>query len=66
MFLSNYRPVSNLPFLGKVMERAVATQLKAFLEDVNILDPFQSGFCPAHGTGFMLVALVDDLRRYLD
>uniref|UniRef100_A0A803TU59 Reverse transcriptase domain-containing protein n=1 Tax=Anolis carolinensis TaxID=28377 RepID=A0A803TU59_ANOCA len=66
LILSNYRPISNLPFLGKVLERVVASQLRGFLDDTDYLDPFQSGFRPGHGTEMALVALVDDLRRELD
>uniref|UniRef100_A0A670JAY7 Reverse transcriptase domain-containing protein n=1 Tax=Podarcis muralis TaxID=64176 RepID=A0A670JAY7_PODMU len=64
--LSNYRPVSNLPFLGKVIERAAAEQLGRFLDETSALDPFQSGFRAGHGTETALVALTDDLRRQLD
>lgn len=40
----NYCLVSNLPFLGKVIERAVAEQLQASLDNTCALDPFQPGW----------------------
>uniref|UniRef100_A0A803SWK3 Reverse transcriptase domain-containing protein n=1 Tax=Anolis carolinensis TaxID=28377 RepID=A0A803SWK3_ANOCA len=66
MTLANYRPVSNLPFLGKMIERAVLGQLQQFLDDTAGLDPFQSGFHPGHGTETVLVAITDELRRQSD
>uniref|UniRef100_A0A803U1N2 Reverse transcriptase domain-containing protein n=1 Tax=Anolis carolinensis TaxID=28377 RepID=A0A803U1N2_ANOCA len=62
----NFRPISNLPYLGKVLEHVVASQLQGFLVDTDFLDPAQSGFRPGHGIETALVALVDDLRRELD
>ncbi|KAF7252624.1 Craniofacial development protein 2 [Varanus komodoensis] len=58
---ANYRPVANIPFLGKVLERVVAGQLQALLDETDYLDPFQSGFRPGYGTESALVALYDDL-----
>uniref|UniRef100_A0A803SW27 Reverse transcriptase domain-containing protein n=1 Tax=Anolis carolinensis TaxID=28377 RepID=A0A803SW27_ANOCA len=66
MTLANYRPVTNLPFLGKMIERAVLGQLQQFLDDTAGLDPFQSGFRPGHGTETVLVAITDELRRQSD
>ena len=63
---ANYRPVSNLPFLGKVIERAAANQLQSFLEDTLALAPFKSSFRPGHGVETALVTLLDDIRRHLD
>uniref|UniRef100_A0A803SSM3 Reverse transcriptase domain-containing protein n=1 Tax=Anolis carolinensis TaxID=28377 RepID=A0A803SSM3_ANOCA len=53
-------------FLGKVLERVVASQLQGFLDDTDFLDQSQSGFRPGFSTEMALVALVDDLRRELD
>ncbi|KAF7252571.1 RNA-directed DNA polymerase from mobile element jockey [Varanus komodoensis] len=59
----NYRPVANIPFLGKVLEQVVAGQLQALLDETDYLDPFQSSFRPGYGTESALVALYDDLCR---
>lgn len=50
--------MSNLPFLSKVVERAVADHLQAFLEDSYILDSFHSGFCSDHEIEIIPVALM--------
>ncbi|KAF7234897.1 E3 ubiquitin-protein ligase TRIM21 [Varanus komodoensis] len=63
---TNYRPVANIPFLGKVLERVVAGQLQALLDEADYLDPFQSSFRPGYGTESALVALYDDLCREKD
>ncbi|KAF7239466.1 putative RNA-directed DNA polymerase from transposon BS [Varanus komodoensis] len=63
---TNYRPVANIPFLGKVLERVVAGQLQALLDETDYLYPFQSGFKPRYGTESALVTLYDDLCREKD
>ncbi|KAF7235294.1 Vomeronasal type-2 receptor 26 [Varanus komodoensis] len=63
---TNYRPVANIPFLGKVLERVVVGQLQALLDETDYLDPFQSGFRPGYSTESALVALYDDLCREKD
>ena len=40
--LPNYRPISNLPFLAKVLERVVANRIKDHLDSHNLLNPLQS------------------------
>ncbi len=41
--LFNYRPISNLPFLSKILEKVVSSQLCSFLEKNAICEDFQSG-----------------------
>jgi hypothetical protein len=46
--LKNYRPVSNLSFNSKLLERVVAAQLSRHLTENNLLDPLQSAYRPGH------------------
>ena len=54
--IGNYRPIANVSFLSKVVERVVVDHLQDLLDETNALDPFQSGFRPWHGMETELVA----------
>ncbi|CAH1239100.1 Hypp5710 [Branchiostoma lanceolatum] len=47
---NNYRPISILPAVSKILERAVHTQLYDYMTTNNILSEVQSGFRPGHST----------------
>ena len=47
---SNYRPVSNLSFLSKLIERRVCRQLTSYLTNHHLLAPLQSAYCEHHST----------------
>ena len=64
--LSNYRPVSNLPFLSKVLERIVINQLNQHCEEYNLLDPYQSAYKHKHSTETALLKIFDDLLNSMD
>uniref|UniRef100_A0A3B4Z3D2 Reverse transcriptase domain-containing protein n=1 Tax=Stegastes partitus TaxID=144197 RepID=A0A3B4Z3D2_9TELE len=64
--LNNYRPISNLSALSKVLERLVSNQLKDFLNANNILSPYQSGFRKQHSTIMASLKVVNDIIEALD
>lgn len=55
--LSNYHPVSDLPFLGTVIEKTALEQSQTFLENRLALDPFLVSFHPDHRIEIVLIFL---------
>ena len=64
--LKNFRPVSNLTFVSKVLERSVAVQLQKHLINNNICDTFQSAYRAGHSVETALVRVQNDLLYALD
>uniref|UniRef100_A0A8C5C924 Reverse transcriptase domain-containing protein n=1 Tax=Gadus morhua TaxID=8049 RepID=A0A8C5C924_GADMO len=61
--LKNYRPVSNLPVVSKLLERIVLDQLNSHLQTNNLHCPVQSGYRPNHSCETLLVRMTDDIFR---
>ena len=62
----NYRPVSILCVLSKVVERLVYNQLENYLTTHSLFYEFQSGFRSAFSTESCLVHLTDYIRKQSD
>ncbi|XP_038060466.1 uncharacterized protein LOC119731359 [Patiria miniata] len=59
--LKNYRPISNLPFMSKVVERVDAARLNAHLIQHNLRDNLQSAYTKFHSVETALVKVHNDI-----
>ncbi len=64
--LKNYRPVSNLPFISKIIEKVVAHQLNNHLARNNIDEKFQSAYRKAHSTETAILKVHSDILLNLE
>ena len=62
----NYRPVSNLSFISKLLERVVASRLLKHLQEENLLESFQSAYRPNHSTETALVRVQNDILMSME
>ena len=62
----NYRPISVLPCLGKILEKVVHSQLYGYITDKHILLEGQSGFRKGHFTGTCLMDFLDEIFTNVD
>ena len=62
----NYRPISNLMFISKLCEKAVAIQLKDHVRNSNLDELFQSAYKAGHSTETALLRVQNDILRAID
>ena len=64
--IKNYRPISNLPVLAKLLERIVARQLVNYLTVHGLLPRLQSAYRARHSTETALLKVTADILSALD
>ena len=63
---SNYRPISLLPNISKILEKVMNFRLSKFLEKFHCLYKKQFGFRNAHSTNHTLISITEEIRKALD
>ena len=63
---SNYRPISLLLLISKVIEKVIHDQTSTFLNSRNLLYNYQSGFRKNHSTDYCLSFLNDKILKGFD
>ena len=64
--LKNYRPVSDLPFVSKVLEKVVSSRIEEHLISNNLHEQHQSAYRTFHSTETALLKVQNDILQSLD
>ena len=64
--VNNFRPISILPVMSKVLEKHVHDSLSEFLQEFNLLHKTQSGFRSKHSCETALVNMIDSWLAGID
>ena len=66
MLVSDYRPISLLSNLNKIMEKLIFKRIYEFLEKYHCLYDLQFGFRSKHSTIHTLISITESIRSALD
>ena len=64
--MNNFRPISILSILSKIIEKHVHDALYSFLNDFNLISHHQSGFRKYHSCESGLASLLSEWHKYID
>ena len=64
--LSNYRPISNLSFVSKLLEQAVHAQLLLYLNDNELLPTVKSAYRQFFSTETAVLKVVTDILSFVE
>jgi hypothetical protein len=64
--LTNYRPISILPYFSKIFEKSMYSRLYEFVKTSDILFPSQHGFQSGHSPYMSLLSMQDRISNAID
>ena len=63
---NNFRPISNLVYISKLIERVIASRLHSHMTNNNLYEELQSAYRKFHSTETALTCVHDDILRAID
>ena len=64
--MRNYRPVSNLHVVSKILEKLVVTGIEEHMSNYNLYNPLQSAYRSTHSTETAVRKIQNDIFGILD
>ena len=64
--MKNYRPVSNLSFLSKILEKVVASRVNSYMNSSHTSNDYQSAYRKFHSTKRALLKIHNDILSSMD
>ena len=64
--VGNYRPISLLSNINKLLEKVIHGRTYSFLEKFNCFYKYQYGFKKGHSTNHVLIEITEKIRKALD
>ena len=64
--MSSYRPISNLMYISKLLERCVSKQLNSYLSSNALYETYQSAYRPLHSSETALLRVQNDILTSID
>ena len=61
--LKSYRPLSNLPFLSKLIEKCANSQIQTYLQNNKLYPKYQSAYRKGHSCETALIKVVNDVQK---